>query len=192
MVVDATNPRLCGRRLGDLAHALGRPVPITVLRRDSRDESTSDSTILAAGDGLLLRDTVRALSEVASTFHVDLFDREGEGRFAAGAPVEGDVGLAEIVIGTDSELVGRSLRSVRFAEVHKVVVVGLNRGAEGLLPQFDDLARTPLAAGDVLLVQGTALRLAELAKVEHLMMLDGQLILPRSPQAPWHWASWRP
>jgi di/tricarboxylate transporter len=184
VVVDAENP-LCDKTIGEIAKTLGRPVPLTVLRRDSRNETISDDTVIQAGDGLLLRDTVRGLSEFASTFKVDLFDREGEGRFAAGEPVGGDVGLAEIVVGTDSDLVGRSIRSVRFSDVHKVVVVGLNRGTEGLLRKFSDLARTPLAAGDVLLVQGTAERLAELAKVEHLMMLDGRLMLPRSPKAPW-------
>ena len=185
IVVDAANHQLCDKTLDAISHTLGRPLPLAVLRRSSDDEPVTESTVLRAGDGLLLRDTVRGLREIAATFHVDLFDREGEGRFVAGEPVGGDVDLAEIVIGTDSDLVGRSLSDVRFAEVHKVVVVGLNRGTEGLLRQFRDLARTPLAVGDVLLVQGTVERLAALAKVGHLMMLDGRLMLPRSPKAPW-------
>jgi di/tricarboxylate transporter len=185
LVVDAGNARLCGKTLAELANVLGRPLPLTALRRDGRDVHRDDSQVLAAGDGLLMRDTARGLSEVAATFQADLFDREGEGRFAATEPVEADIGMVEIVIGTESDLVGRSLRQVRFADVHKVVVVGLNRGAEGLLRRFEDLARTRLAAGDVLLVQGTAEHLAELGKVEHLMMLDGRLTLPRSPLAPW-------
>jgi hypothetical protein len=38
----------------------------------------------------------------------------------------------------------------------QVVVVGLNRGTEGLLHSLSDIADTPLSAGDVLLVQGPA------------------------------------
>ncbi|MGD9904928.1 MAG: SLC13 family permease [Vicinamibacterales bacterium] len=187
LVVDADNERLAGKSLDELAKALGRPLPLTSLLRGGRKAAAAGDVTLAAGDALLLRDTARGLSEVATTYHADLFDREGEGRFAAGddSAVEGDIGLVEAVVGVDSHLVGRSLRSVRFAETHKVVVVGLNRGAEGLLRRFDDLARTRLAVGDVLLVQGTTERLAELAKVEHLMLLDGRVTLPRSPLAPW-------
>ena len=42
VVVDAANPRLSGKSLADIARALGRPVPVTILTRDARDEPIGD------------------------------------------------------------------------------------------------------------------------------------------------------
>jgi len=59
-------------------------------------------------------------------------------------------------------------------------VIGLNRGTEGLAPRTPAIAETPLAAGDVLLLQGPADRLEALRQVPGLMILDASLVMPRS------------
>ena len=98
-----------------------------------------------------------------------------------------DSHFAEVVIGSDSDLIGRTLRSAAFAERHHVVVVGVNRGTEGLrrrLADIADIADQPLASSDLLLVQGPADRIQQLSRVPGLLVLDASLMLPRSRLAP--------
>lgn len=185
LAIEEANQRLVGQTLADLARTLGRPLPVATQLKNAEESALDPEMVLAAGDVLLLRDSPKGLREVSTTFQVDLYNREGEGRFVEGDTAVVDVSLAEIVIGSESNLVGRSLSAVNFAEVHNIVVVGLNRGTEGLLRPETNLGDTVLAAGDVLLVQGPADKLAKLRATEHLMMLDGQIEMPRSPLAPW-------
>jgi di/tricarboxylate transporter len=60
----------------------------------------------------------------------------------------------------------------------------LSRGTGGLLRSVSDIASTPLAAGDVLLVQGGADRIERLRGAQHLMLLDASLTFAHSPLAP--------
>lgn len=184
IVVEDENSRLYGRTPADLERALGRPLPaIGIVRGDRRFQfATGDK--LMVGDALLLRDSAEGLREAGSAFKVQLFDRRGVGRFIQAEEADADMHLAEIVIGNESQLAGRTLKQARFAEGHDLVVVGLSRGTEGLLHGTRDIADTPLSAGDVLLVQGTEENIGRLRGRPDLMLLDLSLPLPRSPRAP--------
>jgi di/tricarboxylate transporter len=182
--VTEESAKLKGRKPADLARTLGRELPAFELLRNEQHMPLETATELAPGDALLLRDTPEGLREFASTFAVDLFDRAGAVGFKETEAARADTRLAEVVIGSESDLRGRTLRDVRFAERHEVVVVGLSRGTGGLLPRAVDIPGTPLSAGDVLLVQGTAERVEQLRSEAHLMLLDATLMLPRSPLAP--------
>lgn len=184
-VVAADNPRLAGRSLGDIGTSLGRTLPVRSVGRAGQSLVPADDLVLADGDELQLVDTARGLGEIGTALRVDLFNPEGEGRFVEVDTGRVDVNLAEVVIGTESEFIGRTLRQLRFAETHKVVVVGISRGTEGLLRSGSDVGDVHLAAGDVLLVQGPDEQLESLRSVGHLMLLTGQVGLPRSPLAPW-------
>ena len=185
VAVEANNPRLAGRTLAELAKALGRELPATGVVRDGRKLPADSATKLATGDVVLLRDSPQGLHELASTFQTTLFDRAGAGRFVESDSEPEDSLLVEVVIGLDSLLAGRSLRQARFAASHRVVVVGLRQGTEGLLQDGRDLADIPLAAGDVLLVQAKEARIADLRKAPGLLLLDSTTTLPRSPKAMW-------
>ena len=175
---------LAGRTLADLARKLGRPVPAVGIVRDGETLDVRDGLALRAGDSILLRDTPAGLREVSSTFGVDLYDREGPGRFVERDTARVDTHFVEVVIGPESSLVGRTLRTQRFAERHHVVVVGVNQGTEGLQPRHSDIADRPLAASDMLLIQGPAGRIAQLGREPGLLVLDSSIVLPRSPLAP--------
>lgn len=184
--VQVTDPegKLVGRKLSDLASALGGPLPAFALVRSDREVPLETAGRLNLGDALLLRDTPEGLQKVATTFGIDLYDRKGLGQFVENEASSVDIHLAEVVIGNRSELSGRTLREARFAEEHQVVVVGLNRGTEGLLHSVTDIADATLSAGDVLLVQGPADDIEKLRSLPDLMLLDMSLELPRSPRAP--------
>lgn len=175
---------LVGRKPADLAKKLGRPLPAIGIVRDGRTLEVSDNLTLQAGDSILLQDTPAGLREVSSTFAIDLFNREGPGRFVERNVVREDTHFVEAVIGADSSLVGRSLRTARFAEQHQVVVVGLNHGTEGLLARHSDIADQALAVGDILLIQGPGDRIEQLSSEPGLLVLNSSLMLPRSPLAP--------
>jgi di/tricarboxylate transporter len=176
--------KLRGRKLADLGRVLGRSVPVFGLVRDGAELLLEEGIELAVGDTVLLRDTPEGLREFATAFGVDLFERDGAGRFIESNASRAGTTLAEVVIGNESELNGRTLRDARFAEQYQVVVVGLNRGSGGLLRSVTDIAGTPLSAGDVLLVQGTADRIEQLRGRADLMLLDASLALAPSRLAP--------
>lgn len=182
--IDEGATKLIGRTLEELSRALGRKLPALALVRTGRELTSEEARQVAVGDVLLLRDTPEGLRELASAFAVDLFERTGVGRFIETDATRTETKLAEIVVGSQSELNGRTLKDARFAEQHQVVVVGLSRGTGGLLRSVSDVASTPLSAGDVLLVQGAADRIERLRGAHDLMLLDASLVFARSPLAP--------
>jgi di/tricarboxylate transporter len=176
--------RIEGRTLAELERKLGRRLPIVgIARGDTALESRVGLT-LEPGDSIVLRDTPTGLRDVASTLGVDLFDRSGPGRFIENDVSRVDMHFAEAVIGANSGLIGETLRRTRFAERHQVVVIGLNRVADGLLRRVVDIADQPMAVGDILLIQGSADRIQQLGRLPGLLILDTALVLPRSPLAP--------
>jgi len=182
--VEDGNSKLKGRAIADLGHVLGRQLPAFAIVREGRELAIGEAGPLATGDVLLLRDTPEGLRDLATTFAADLFERAGAGRFIEKDAVRAETSLAELVIGSQSELNGRTIKEARFAEQHQIVVVGLSRGTGGLLRSVSDIASTPLSAGDVLLVQGAADQIERLRGRPDLMLLDASLAFARSPLAP--------
>jgi di/tricarboxylate transporter len=182
--VDDGNGKLKGRRIADLGRVLGRPLPAFAVVREGRELEIGETSLLAIGDVLLLRDTPEGLRELATTFGADLYERTGAGRFIEQDAARAETSLAEVVVGSQSELNGKTLKEARFAEQHQIVVVGLSRGTGGLLRSVSDIASTPLSAGDVLLVQGAADQIGRLRGRPDLMLLDANLVFARSPLAP--------
>jgi di/tricarboxylate transporter len=183
LVVGANNGRLVGRDLRGLRRTLGRDVPLVeLIRGEARLAADAFSTI-EAEDVLVLRDTPAGLRDIASAFAAELSDRSKPVPFVASDDPDDDVLLGEVVIGTDSPLVGSTLSQARFAERFHVVVVGLKRGIGQILRDGRPIGEVPLAAGDVLLVQGRDKRLKALKSEPHLLVLDSSLQLPRSPLA---------
>jgi len=182
--VDVGNAKLKGRSIDDLGRALGRDLPAFAVVRESRELTLEEASLLAPGDVLLLRDTPEGLRELATIFAADLFERTGAGKFIEQETAPAEISLAEVVVGSQSELNGRTLKSVRFAEQHQIVVVGLSRGTGGLLRSVSDIGSTPLSPGDVLLVQGAASQIERLRGRPDLMLLDASLVFTRSPLAP--------
>ncbi len=182
--IDEGNSKITGRRIDDLVRLLGRPLPAFAVLRDGQEFTVAEASQLAAGDILLLRDTPEGLRELATAFAANLFERTGAGRFIEPSAARVETSLAEVVVGSQSELNGKTLKEARFAEQHQIVVVGLSRGTGGLLRSVSDIASTPLSPGDVLLVQGTADRIERLRGRQDLMLLDASLVFAHSPLAP--------
>ncbi|HET7204180.1 MAG TPA: SLC13 family permease [Steroidobacteraceae bacterium] len=183
IVAEAHNGKLVGRDKSALRRVLGRNVPLVELIRGGERLPADTFGTVEAGDVLVLRDTPAGLRDVAAAFGAELFDLTNRGPFIASAADDDDVSLGEVVIGTASTLVGSTLSQARFAERFHVVVVGLKRGTEQILRDGLPIGDVPLTAGDVLLVQGRDRRLRALKAEPHLLVLDSNLQLPRSPLA---------
>jgi di/tricarboxylate transporter len=183
ILVSAADGRLVGRKPAELSQILGRPLPASILIRGGVEMPVAEAEALTVGDALLVRDSPEGLRELATTFAVDLFDKQGAGRFAEADSSGADVHLAELVLGNGAELNGRTLRQTRFASTHQVVVVGISRGTEDLFHATGEIADETLATGDVLLVQGSSDRIERLRNLAGLMLLDTSMTLPRSPKA---------
>jgi di/tricarboxylate transporter len=183
IVAEPHNGKLVGRDGSALRRILGRNVPLVELIRGSERLPADAFGAVEAGDVLVLRDTPAGLRDVSTAFNTELFDRTNRGPFIAADDADDDVSLGEVVIGTDSSFVGSTLSQARFAERFHVVVVGLKRGTEEILRDGLPIGDVPLAAGDVLLVQGREKRLRALKAEPHLLVLDSNLQLPQSPLA---------
>jgi len=81
-----------------------------------------------------------------------------------------ELGMAEVLLPPDSELVGQSLRQAAFRSRHDLSVLGIRRRGR---PLPGNLAEEKLASGDVLLVAGAWKRIGLLRNdPRHFLVLD--------------------
>ncbi|MEP6548215.1 MAG: SLC13 family permease [Gammaproteobacteria bacterium] len=176
---------LVGRTAAQAARTFGRSLPLATLTRREVSLPLEPGFKFEIDDELLLVDTPAGLRDFAATFAVELFSRDGAGRFVDSNPRNEDLGVAELVIGPKSPQRGKSLGETRFAEQFGVVVIALHRSDEDLLRLSSNIAETVLRSGDLLLVQGPESRIVELRGKWDLLVLDSRVVLPRTPLAPW-------
>ncbi len=183
LVVADGQRSVVGQTMAALAHRLGRPVPAVGLVREDEPFPLGDAVELEPGDILSLRDTADGLRELSASLSVELIDGEGVSRHVERDIKKADIYLAEVVVGTDSDLVDRTLGSMRFAERHEVAVVGIGRGVDDLLRASTSLGDIRLMAGDMLLVQGSRENIEALGSQPGVLVLSGDRQMPRLPLA---------
>lgn len=91
-----------------------------------------------------------------------------------------DVHLAEMAIGTDSRLIGKTLQT---AGLREIGVMGVDQARKLLNDNRPRNAEAVLREGDVLLVMGTDDHLQAFARGEGMLILAGAKELPRSNKA---------
>jgi di/tricarboxylate transporter len=173
--------------------------------------STSGASIVAieraTGNERLLRPSRKIIGPSASTvlqaddiLFVDVFGlRESAGevreKYALEElPLSGDyftdrsqeIGMAEVMLGANSELAGKSVTESRFRTERHLTVIGLRRGNTA---QEGNLLKEKLKVGDTLLVIGTWKHIRELqSDPSHLVVLnlpaEMDELLPASRKAP--------
>ncbi len=140
---------------------------------------------LQAGDLVPIVGTIDQLREASESLRAPLAPEallsELDAADTESAP---DRRLAELAIGGDSTLVGKSVREARIGDRFGVAVLGTYRAADTHLFRAQLAAAERLEVGDVLLVQGTASALVELERIEGTMVLRDVLELPRTAKAP--------
>jgi len=97
-----------------------------------------------------------------------------EARAGADAGADESPPLAEFVVLPGSPLVGRTIKSLRFADRYDAVVLALHRPGERLA---DRPTATPLRGGDVLVLEGSTVALNQVAR-SHGFLLVGSMQRP--------------
>ncbi|MDQ2891500.1 MAG: SLC13 family permease [Pseudomonadota bacterium] len=123
-------------------------VTITQLLRADMRGSPRASTVLRAGDTLILGGDPDALERVIGG---DKLALEGEDRAAHEESKDSEVGVIEAVINVDSRLVGQTAGRLGLQARFGVNLIAISRHGERLSRR---LGETKLRAGDVIVLQG--------------------------------------
>jgi di/tricarboxylate transporter len=141
------------------------------------------SARLRDGDLLHVRDTAKNLKEFERVLGATLLAGETDHAVSPENPLRSDQRLAEIVVTESSALDLGSINSDAQFAAHGIVPLALHRpGREA--GELDDLSDdTELRAGDILLVQGPTAGIEALKRRGRLLVLDGNIDLPRPARA---------
>jgi len=142
--------------------------------------------VLKAGDHLVLRDTPDRLKEYEKVLEGTLYPEDSkENPVDEQHPLKAeDQQIAEVVVIEGSRFQGRTLSRLRFADRYGLIILALHRAGKELERHHDDIGDIRLAAGDVLLVQGSREKIAGLKKNDEFLVLDATIDLPFARKAP--------
>jgi di/tricarboxylate transporter len=144
---------LAGRTLAELNLRGADGVNLLAIERPRRQGleilEPSGKVRVFPGDVLLvdLIDPDGDVDAVAQRFALQALPRP-EGFFSDRSQ---DLGMAEVLVGPDSALVGRSVREARFRTRFRLTVLGIRHGSDPMPPGY---LEEPLRVGDTLLVGG--------------------------------------
>ncbi|MGI9035820.1 MAG: SLC13 family permease [Pyrinomonadaceae bacterium] len=139
---------------------------IGIIRGKENRISPSPEERLEAGDLLVVEGKISDILRVKSEAGIEikpefkLNDRVLEG---------GEVELFEVMVMRDSNLVGQTLKTLKFRQKYDLTVLAINRHGETII---DTLSSTKLRFGDVLLVQGKRRLIEPLVVGKELLLLE--------------------
>ncbi len=161
------NSRLIGKTLGE-SH-INTELELNVLgiiRGDLKHVAPRAYERIEANDLLIVEgkidDILRVKEEVGLEIKADfkLNDRVLESE---------SVELFEVMVMRDSQIVGQTLKSLRFRQDYDLTVLAINRHGETFIDKLSDV---PLKFGDVLLVQGTQEEIEPLVVDREMLLLE--------------------
>jgi di/tricarboxylate transporter len=174
LVVEPDSP-LADRSLGESRFGSEYGLEVVAIDREGRRlDRVGSSTVLHAGDVLVVRGKIPDIARIRDVAHLSIASPKpeiGEPRMAGSGS---GTGLAELMVPPRSRLVGRSLRQTNFRHRFGVPVLGIQRHGAALRQRMRDVA---LAPGDLLLVQGTPDELRRIHEGRELTLL-GAVTLP--------------
>lgn len=175
-----------GSPLGAVLRHVGGSIRVIEIVRDGRPlVEIGESAEVRQGDELIVSGTMDDLRDASEALKAPLAQPDLIEAIRDDAAREReDRQLAELVIGTDSPLIGESVRSARIGDRFGVAVLGTYRSDVQLQASAHRPASDRFVAGDLLLVQGTAQKLAQLEQSQRALRLGTARDLPRSAKAP--------
>ncbi len=135
---------------------------LSLAARNGLDLHRPDSWKLQTDDGGTAAGETAAAAAAAGDADAAPAAREGSERSEQGLP------LAEYVVLPGASLIGRTIKALRFADRYDALVLALHRPGERL---SDRPNTTPLRAGDVLVLEGTALALNQIARTPGFLLV---------------------
>ncbi len=182
----AARSSIVGKTLDEIAKGPGADLEMHGAIRNGHQIT---GATIEAGDVIPIVGTIDQLREASEHFRASLASEWVQAQASSHGPnkeerQDDDRRMAEVAIGGDSTLVGKSVRAARIADRFGVAVLGTYRAADTHLFRSRVAAAERLDVGDVLLVQGRSEGLVELERSEGTMVLRDVLELPRTAKAP--------
>lgn len=178
-----TASAVVGMSLGELRAKTGDNIEVHGVTRAGQHFRRRDMVIrLNPGDIVQIEGTLYDLQQASERTKAPLAHPSVE-RAIRFSPSEDHV-IAEVVIGSESTLVGVTPRSAQIGDRYGAAVIGLYRPERALFQTALDTASERLEVGDVLLMRGAPERLKKLQSSEGAMILEGAAEVPRSLLAP--------
>jgi len=174
-----------GKTFSEVREKSGNKLQVLeILRDDDKVVRPLPDATLRAGDRLAVRDTPDNLKDFEDVLGMSLY-RDDDSPIDEDNPLQAEgQQIAEVVVTQGSSLQGAVLSDIRFADRYQLVILALHRPGHKTQILQDDIGNMILRTGDVLLVQGTQEKLAELKKSGHVLVLDATSDLPRTSRAP--------
>ena len=172
-----------GKTLSEAADLCEGKLDVMRIRRGEAAILPFPDVILRAGDRLRVRDTPQNLKLFEDTLRATLHNAHPNNEAQNPLAAEHQ-SLAEIAVVAGSRLDRTSLSAVRFLDQFQLVALALHRAGREILGSDDNIERTLLRPGDILLVQGAREHIARLKKSAEFLVLDATVDLPQSRKAP--------
>lgn len=138
---------------------------------------------LLAGDILLVRGGRQELLNIRDERGLDIVPDVQFGKEALETEISsGEDEVAEVLILSNSRLLGTTLKDLRFRQRYNATVLAIRRGEELLR---DRLGQTPLKFGDLLLVQGPKESLKGLQTSRELLVMESRDVENLRPDKAW-------
>ncbi|MGD9588585.1 MAG: SLC13 family permease [Pyrinomonadaceae bacterium] len=139
---------------------------IGIIRGDEKHVSPSPKERIRRRDLLIvegkLADILRVKEQVGLEIKPDFELNDG-------VLESGDIELFEVLVMSDSALIGQTLKTLRFRQRYGLTVLAINRHRETIVESLDSVM---LRFGDVLLVQGSKQSVDALAAEEEIILLE--------------------
>lgn len=168
---------LAGKTLGEIRGLLPENIKIERVRRGEGLDLVRLPTLTLRGeDRLHVQGTAEGIKDLQSLFGGG-FEPDDLLRLP-------DQRLVEIVVTQGSPLYGKRLSEVYSATLGKLIPVGTLRPGRRTTEHIDPAADRLLDTGDILLMQGKRQEIRKLQDQHELLILDRNILVPRSGKAP--------
>lgn len=143
---------------------------LELIHNDNHFPQPVADKVLTAGDILLMRGSPKDLLQVKDERGIDIPPDTQFGQESLETDLSsGEEGIAEILILSNSDLAGSTLKELRFRQRYNTTVLAIRRGQELVR---DRLGKVPLRFGDLLLVQGPKQSLLGLQTNPDLLVME--------------------
>jgi len=181
---------LAGKKLQELEIPKRYDIMVLEIRRRSggknpflksiNQEPAGPDTVILAGDVLYLSGSFEQVQLFASENKADMIDTHESEEHAPSFPSKlrfDKIGIAEVVVLSNSKLVGHPVKKSGFREKYKINILGIRREKQHILHDVKDVK---IRSGDVLLVQGEWNDIARLTEESTEWVVIGQPLAEES------------
>lgn len=143
---------------------------LEIIRDKQRFSQPLADKVLNAGDILVIRSSREELLKIRESKGLEILaDIKFQEKSIEKAIASGEEKIAEVLILSNSRLIGTTLKELRFRQRYNATVLAIRRGSELVQGR---LGKIPLKFGDLLLVQGPKQSFVGLQTTRELLVLE--------------------